>query len=42
MPKRSRSDRGENICLKQKVICASGSTKRPYEQSWQYAFEKLT
>jgi hypothetical protein len=31
----------ENICLKQKGLLprARGSTKRPYEQSWQYAFE---
>ena len=31
----------ENICLKQKGILPRerGSTKRPYEQSWQYAFE---
>jgi len=31
----------ENICLKQKgsLPRARGSTKRPYEQSWQYAFE---
>jgi hypothetical protein len=31
----------ENICLKQRGTLprARGSTKRPYEQSWQYAFE---
>jgi len=31
----------ENICLKQKgrLPRERGSTKRPYEQSWQYAFE---
>jgi hypothetical protein len=31
----------ENICLKQKgcLPASRGSTKRPYEQSWQYAFE---
>jgi len=31
----------ENICLKQKGCLprSRGSTKRPYEQSWQYAFE---
>ena len=31
----------ENICLKQKGCLprARGSTKRPYEQSWQYALE---
>lgn len=31
----------ENICLKQRGALprARGSTKRPYEQSWQYAFE---
>jgi hypothetical protein len=31
----------ENICLKQKGCLPRerGSTKRPYEQSWQYAFE---
>jgi hypothetical protein len=31
----------ENICMKQKGCLprARGSTKRPYEQSWQYAFE---
>ncbi len=31
----------ENICLKQKGALprSRGSTKRPYEQSWQYAFE---
>jgi hypothetical protein len=31
----------ENICLKQKGLLPRerGSTKRPYEQSWQYAFE---
>jgi len=31
----------ENICLKQKgsLPRSRGSTKRPYEQSWQYAFE---
>lgn len=31
----------ENICLKQKGCLprARGSTKRPYEQSWQYAFK---
>lgn len=31
----------ENICLKQKGCLprARGSTKRPYEQSWLYAFE---
>src|SRR5262245_24525809 len=31
----------ENICLKQKGCLPSsrGSTKRPYEQSWQYALE---
>jgi hypothetical protein len=33
----------ENICLKQKGCLprSRGSTKRPYEQSWQYAFEKF-
>lgn len=33
----------ENIILKQKgsLPRARGSTKRPYEQSWQYAFEKF-
>jgi hypothetical protein len=33
----------ENICLKQKGMLPRerGSTKRPYEQSWQYAFEKF-
>jgi hypothetical protein len=33
----------ENICLKQKGCLprARGSTKRPYEQSWQYAFENF-
>jgi len=33
----------ENICLKQKGCLPRerGSTKRPYEQSWQYAFEKF-
>jgi hypothetical protein len=33
----------ENICLKQKgsLPRARGSTKRPYEQSWQYAFENF-
>ncbi len=33
----------ENICLKQKGLLprARGSTKRPYEQSWQYAFENF-
>jgi hypothetical protein len=31
----------ENICMKQKGILPAtrGSTKRPYEQSWQYAFK---
>jgi hypothetical protein len=31
----------ENICLKQKGALprSRGSTKRPYEQSWQYAFK---
>jgi hypothetical protein len=31
----------ENICLKQRGALPRerGSTKRPYEQSWQYAFE---
>lgn len=31
----------ENICMKQKGTLPRerGSTKRPYEQSWQYAFE---
>jgi hypothetical protein len=31
----------ENICLKQRgcLPALRGSTKRPYEQSWQYAFE---
>lgn len=31
----------ENICLKQKGCLprSRGSTKRPYEQSWQYAFQ---
>ena len=33
----------ENICLKQRGCLprARGSTKRPYEQSWQYAFENF-
>ncbi len=33
----------ENICLKQKGCLprSRGSTKRPYEQSWQYAFENF-
>ena len=33
----------ENICLKQKgsLPRARGSQKRPYEQSWQYAFENF-
>jgi len=33
----------ENICLKQRGCLPRerGSTKRPYEQSWQYAFEKF-
>lgn len=33
----------ENICLKQKGCLprARGSTKRPYGQSWQYAFENF-
>ncbi|HEV7473439.1 MAG TPA: hypothetical protein VGN90_05270 [Pyrinomonadaceae bacterium] len=33
----------ENICLKQKgsLPRERGSTKRPYEQSWQYAFENF-
>ena len=33
----------ENICLKQKGLLPRerGSTKRPYEQSWQYAFENF-
>jgi len=33
----------ENICLKQKGALprARGSTKRSYEQSWQYAFENF-
>lgn len=33
----------ENICLKQKGALPRerGSTKRPYEQSWQYAFENF-
>lgn len=33
----------ENICLKQKGVLprSRGSTKRPYEQSWQYAFENF-
>jgi hypothetical protein len=33
----------ENICLKQKGCLprSRGSSKRPYEQSWQYAFEKF-
>lgn len=33
----------ENICLKQKACLPRerGSTKRPYEQSWQYAFENF-
>jgi hypothetical protein len=33
----------ENICLKQKDCLprSRGSTKRPYEQSWQYAFENF-
>ncbi|MDT5063205.1 MAG: hypothetical protein QOH63_3664 [Acidobacteriota bacterium] len=33
----------ENICMKQKGCLPRerGSTKRPYEQSWQYAFEKF-
>jgi len=31
----------ENICMKQRgnLFRERGSTKRPYEQSWQYAFE---
>jgi hypothetical protein len=33
----------ENICMKQKDCLprSRGSTKRPYEQSWQYAFENF-
>ena len=33
----------ENICLKQKGCLPRerGSTKRPYEQSWQYAFDNF-
>jgi hypothetical protein len=33
----------ENICLKQqnRLPRARGSTKRPYEQSWQYVFENF-
>ena len=33
----------ENICMKQKGTLprSRGSTKRPYEQSWQYAFENF-
>jgi len=33
----------ENICLKQRGALPRerGSTKRPYEQSWQYAFENF-
>ena len=33
----------ENICMKQKACLPRerGSTKRPYEQSWQYAFENF-
>ncbi|MGH8468535.1 MAG: hypothetical protein ACREVY_06015 [Gammaproteobacteria bacterium] len=33
----------ENICLKQKggLPRSRGSSKRPYEQSWQYAFENF-
>ena len=33
----------ENICLKQRGCLprSRGSTKRPYEQSWQYAFENF-
>jgi hypothetical protein len=33
----------ENICMKQKGCLPRerGSTKRPYEQSWQYAFENF-
>jgi hypothetical protein len=33
----------ENICLKQKGCLprGRGSTKRPYEQSWQYAFDNF-
>jgi hypothetical protein len=33
----------ENICLKQRgsLPRERGSTKRPYEQSWQYAFENF-
>jgi hypothetical protein len=33
----------ENICMKQRGCLprARGSTKRPYEQSWQYAFENF-
>ena len=33
----------ENICLKQqgRLPRSRGSTKRPYEQSWQYAFENF-
>jgi hypothetical protein len=33
----------ENICLKQKGCLprSRGSTKRPYEQSWQFAFENF-
>ncbi|MGH8531256.1 MAG: hypothetical protein ACREV1_00655 [Gammaproteobacteria bacterium] len=33
----------ENICLKQEGCLprSRGSTKRPYEQSWQYAFENF-
>lgn len=33
----------ENICMKQRgnLPRERGSTKRPYEQSWQYAFERF-
>src|SRR6185437_6704230 len=33
----------ENICMKQQGCLPRerGSTKRPYEQSWQYALEKF-
>ena len=33
----------ENICMKQRgeLPPSRGSTKRPYEQSWQYAFENF-
>ena len=33
----------ENICMKQRRCLPRerGSTKRPYEQSWQYAFENF-